>query len=79
MWEDPIVAEVHRTREELAAAFNFDVKAIFADLRRRQTALGTRLVRPKEQRLQTLHPTGAAAKAQKGSFESEPVADRPRD
>ena len=48
MWEDPIVAEVHRTREELAAAFDFDVKAIFADLRKRQAALGARLVRPKK-------------------------------
>ena len=36
MWEDPIVAEVHRTREKLAAEYNFDVKAIFADLRKRQ-------------------------------------------
>jgi hypothetical protein len=45
MWEDPIVAEVRQTRERLSAQFDFDVKAIFADLRRRQTALGERLVR----------------------------------
>jgi hypothetical protein len=44
MWEDPIVAEVHRTREKLSAEFDFDVKAIFADLRKRQAALGDRLV-----------------------------------
>jgi hypothetical protein len=44
MWEDPIVADVHRTREELAAQFNFDVKAIFVDMRNRQAALGARLV-----------------------------------
>jgi hypothetical protein len=48
MWEDPIVAEVHRTRERLAAEFNYDVKAIFADLRRRQVSLGARLVAPKK-------------------------------
>ena len=30
MWEDPIVAEVHRTREKLAADCNFDIKAFFA-------------------------------------------------
>ncbi len=48
MWEDPIVAEVHRTREKLAAACNFDVSAFFADLRKRQTALGERLVHPKK-------------------------------
>jgi hypothetical protein len=39
MWEDPIVEEVHRTREKLAAEYNFDVKAIFADLRKRQASL----------------------------------------
>jgi hypothetical protein len=44
MWEDPIVAEVHRTREKLAAEYNFDVTAFFADLRKRQAALGARLV-----------------------------------
>ena len=44
MWEDPIVAEVHRIREELAARFDFDVAAMFADMRERQAALGPRLV-----------------------------------
>ena len=44
MWEDPIVAEVRRIREELAARFNSDVKAIFADMRKRQAALGPRMV-----------------------------------
>jgi hypothetical protein len=48
MWEDPIVEEVHRTRETLAAEHKFDVKAIFADLRKRQAALGARLVRRKK-------------------------------
>ena len=44
MWEDPIVAEVHRIREELAARFNHDIHAMFADMRKRQSALGSRLV-----------------------------------
>ena len=44
MWEDPLVAEVDRTREMLAAKYNFDVEAIFADIRRRQAALDERLV-----------------------------------
>jgi len=47
MWEDPIVAEVHRIREMLAARFNFDIDAIFADMQRRQAALGDRLVSPR--------------------------------
>ena len=48
MWEDPIVAEVHRTREKLAAKYNFDVGAFFADLRKRQAALGARLMLQKK-------------------------------
>ena len=44
MWEDPIVADVRRIREELSARFNFDVKAIIADLQSRQAAQGERLV-----------------------------------
>jgi hypothetical protein len=47
MWEDPIVAEIHRTRERLAAECGSSVKAVFADLRKRQAALGERLVRKK--------------------------------
>jgi hypothetical protein len=57
MWEDPIVAEVHRTRQKLAAEFNFDVKAIFADLRKRQAALGPRLVPQKNEPNQRLKLT----------------------
>ncbi len=49
MWEDPIVAEIHETRSQLAAAFGYDVKAIFADLRKRQALLGSRLRHPKKQ------------------------------
>lgn len=50
MRDDPIVAEVRRTREELAARFNFDVDAIFADMQSRQATLGSRLVLPKKRR-----------------------------
>jgi len=48
MGEDPIVAEVHRVREQLAAECNFDLKAFFADLCMRQESLGDRLVRQKK-------------------------------
>jgi hypothetical protein len=36
MWEDPIVAEVHRAREKLAADCNYDIRLFFAGLRKRQ-------------------------------------------
>ncbi len=32
---DPVVAEVRRAREAYAAEFNYDLRAIFADLQRR--------------------------------------------
>jgi hypothetical protein len=32
--EDPIVEEVRRIREEHAASFNYDIDAIYADLKR---------------------------------------------
>ena len=36
MINDPIVEEVRRTKEKLAAKFNYDIDAIFADAMRRQ-------------------------------------------
>jgi len=45
MYDDPIVDEVRKTRERLAAKFDFDIDAIFEDLRERQAKLGSRLAR----------------------------------
>jgi hypothetical protein len=45
MKDDPIVAEVRRAREQLAAKFNYDVAAIVRDLRERQWKSGHRVVR----------------------------------
>jgi hypothetical protein len=59
MWEDPIVEEVHRTREKLAAKYNFDVKAMFAALREREASLGGRLV-PQRKRAETTFEAGRA-------------------
>jgi hypothetical protein len=49
-YDDPIVAEVRKTRERLVEELDFDVGAIFEDLRKRQTKLGTRLVRRQRRR-----------------------------
>ena len=32
MWKDPIVDEIHRIREEWAAKFNFDAKALLDNI-----------------------------------------------
>ena len=74
MWEDPIVAEVHRIREELAARFDFDVHAMFADMRERQKALGSRLV----SLVKPAEPTAEADRSRhSGSSESTPSEAAP--
>ena len=61
MWEDPIVAEVHRTREKLAAKYNFDIDAYFADAMQRQAALGDRLVPQRNRPNHSKNPTERSA------------------
>lgn len=36
MWNDPIVEEVRKTRDEHAKKFNYDLQAIVADLKKQQ-------------------------------------------
>jgi len=62
MNDDPIVASVRKAREELAAAFDYDVHAIFAELRRREADLGDRLVRqlPTQRPNKAFKGTGAS-------------------
>lgn len=43
MWEDEILEELHRIREEQAKSFNYDFKALFADWQKRQAASGRQL------------------------------------
>ena len=74
MWEDPIVAEVHRTREMLAAKFNFDIDAIFADMENRQAALGDMLVSPRTRAESTPE---ADRGRHSGSLESKPSEAAP--
>jgi hypothetical protein len=76
MWEDPIVAEVREVREKLAAKFGFDVKAIFADLRKRQGSLGGRLIPQKKRAVPTAEADrgGHSGSAEPTSSEAAPAA-----
>ncbi len=59
MFHDPIVEEIRAIREQLAAQFNFDIRKIVEDARRRQATSGSRIVsfeRPNE----ALQETGPA-------------------
>ena len=44
MWKDEIVEEIHQIREAYAKSFNYDLNAIFADLRKKQAANGRKVV-----------------------------------
>jgi antitoxin MazE len=44
MWEDPIVAEVRRAREEYGARFDHDLDAIFRDLKEQERISGDTFV-----------------------------------
>jgi hypothetical protein len=43
-WEDPIVAEVRKIKERLAAKFDFDVVAVLRDQQKREKTSGRRYV-----------------------------------
>lgn len=44
MTDDPIVAEVRRVRDEHAAKFNYDLDAIYQDMKERERASGRKYV-----------------------------------
>jgi hypothetical protein len=57
MWRDPIVEEVRRRREEYAARFNHDLRAICRDLRERQKKSGRKIVSLPPKRVPKESPT----------------------
>lgn len=56
MWEDPIVAEVHRIRREIMSEFNDDLDAYFRHIQAQQEADQRRGV--KYVSLRSRHPHG---------------------
>jgi hypothetical protein len=71
MWEDPIVAEVHRAREKLAADCNYDIEAFFAGVRKRQALLGARLIPQKKRAEPTAEADRGRHSGSEGSTSSE--------
>ncbi|MEZ5534931.1 MAG: hypothetical protein R3F02_04835 [Thiolinea sp.] len=51
MTDDPIIEEIHRIREEYAASFNYDIDAIFADLKAKQANSKRKVVRLEPKRI----------------------------
>ena len=56
MWEDEIVEEVRRVRNEYAAKFNYDFEAIYKDIKEQETKNQRRVVSlpPKKPELVTV-------------------------
>ncbi|NER19218.1 MAG: hypothetical protein F6J86_38280 [Symploca sp. SIO1B1] len=44
MWQDEIVEEIHRIRQEYAESFNYDLDAIFKDLQKKEAESGRKVV-----------------------------------
>ena len=44
-WSDPIVDEVRRVREAYAARFNYDLQAMYRDLKEKEQRSGRKIVR----------------------------------
>ena len=71
---DPIVDEVRRVRDAYAARFNYDLDAIFQDIKERERKAGLRFVQGVARQPapnQSLQPTGAATTASQGSLPAE--------
>jgi hypothetical protein len=58
-WEDPIVAEVRRVREDLLAAVDYDLDKLCEQLRKNEAASGRTVVRRSRRPLDEL-PEAAA-------------------
>ena len=51
MTNDPIVEEIHLIREEYTAAFDYDIDAIFDDLKAKQVKSDRKVVRLEPKRI----------------------------
>lgn len=44
MWQDPIVEEIHKIRNQHAREFNFDLQAIYDDLKEQESKSGRKVI-----------------------------------
>ena len=58
---DPIIAELRAIRREHAARFNYDIEAMFRDIRAKQEASGREYVRLPARRPVATEPDGSGS------------------
>lgn len=56
MKTDPILKEIHQIRENLSRKFDFDIRKIFEDVRRREKEHKERVVNLRAEREKILNP-----------------------
>lgn len=44
MYKDEILEEIYKYREDYAKSFNYDLQAIFEDIRKKQAASGRKMI-----------------------------------
>jgi len=69
-WSDPIVDEVRRARDAYAARFNYDLRAIYRDLKDREKRGGRNIVSYAENETppnQVVYPPAPAMPVSQGS------------
>ena len=60
---DPIVAQVRSAREAYASRFNYDLRAMFEELKKREASSGRQCVNPSQPALERLPSTGKGTAA----------------
>ena len=63
MWEDPIVEEVRKVREAHAAKFNYDLQAIYQDLKAQEKQSGRTFVAYPPKRISRTEKAGTVPEA----------------
>ena len=66
MWQDPIVEEVRAIRDSYAKKFNYDLDAIYHDLKEVETKSGKPFVLLSPKRLISAEKRGSPREAQNG-------------
>lgn len=68
MFQDEIVEEIHRIREEYSKSFNYNLDAIFADLQKQQAESGQEVVKLLPKRTLTKRWSGGNKNSQRSDF-----------
>ena len=73
-WEDPILSQIRRIREEHAARFNYDLWAIYEDLKEQERKSGRKFVSYPPRRIPPAERTAGPEEAERVDAEQEPPA-----